>query len=158
MSTAARAAYLLCSALDVAYAGDDTMTIAVHASNGSVFTIVGSSRDTGDATGTKNAPLDFEPRDVAALKHWLRIMLTAAEPKAAISVTVPDPQADELIVWVWNVATFSPLRHHETHRWFPDLDMPSSSHSYGHLTDDYPDGPLLPLTERARRAFAPDYL
>uniref|UniRef100_UPI003F499E65 hypothetical protein n=1 Tax=Streptomyces sp. CA-136453 TaxID=3240050 RepID=UPI003F499E65 len=158
MSAAARAASLLGSALDVAYAGDDTMTVAVHASNGSVFTIVGSSRATGDATRKKNAPLDFEPRDVAALKHWLRIMLTAAEPKAAISVTVPDPDSDDRIVWVWNVATFGPLRHHEIYRWFPDLDMPSASHSYGHLTDDYSDGPLLPLTERARRAFAPDYL
>ncbi|WP_167163074.1 hypothetical protein [Streptomyces sp. MBT27] len=158
MSTAARASYLLASALDVAYAGDANMTLAVHASNGSVFTIDGSSRDTGDATGTKPAPLDFEPRDVAALKNWLRIMLTATEPKAAISVTVPDPETDQLIVWVWNVATFGPLRHHEIYRWFPDLDMPSSSLSYGHLTDHYPDGPLLPLTERARRAFAPDYL
>lgn len=153
MSSRARAASLLATAMDVAYAGDDEMTITVHNTNGSVFTIVGRTTD-----GARRAqevperdPLDFEPKDLAALLDYLARLLVTPMPKGAISVRVPNPDDGGHITWVWSLATFAPLRVAEAEKTFPGVDVPSSGAAYGHISDQEritPTLPLTPLTDR----------
>ncbi|MER7497097.1 hypothetical protein ABT033_31430 [Streptomyces pharetrae] len=153
MSSRARAASLIATAMDVAYAGDDEMTIAVHNTNGSVFTIVGrtSSESRCAEDVPERDPLDFEPKDVAALVDYLASLLVTSMPKGAISVRVPNPENGGHLVWVWSLATLAPLRVAEAEQTFPGVDVPSSHSAYGHISDREritPSVPLTPLTDR----------
>ncbi|MYX26837.1 hypothetical protein GTY75_09170 [Streptomyces sp. SID8381] len=155
MSSRARAASLLASALDTVYADDTEMTVSVHATNGSLVTIVGRAgaepRRT-DGTDAGTSPIDFEPKDLAALLDYLASLLTTPMPKGALSVRVPDPAAGGHLVWVWSLATFAPLRFEEAAKDFPGADVPSSLRAYGHISDRErvsPHLPLTPLTDRA---------
>lgn len=157
MSSRARAASLFATAMDVAYAGDDEMAITVHNTNGSVFTIVGSTSDEPRhaADVPEKDPLDFEPKDMAALLGYLASLLVTPAPKGAISVRVPDPDGGHL-VWVWSLATFAPLRYEESLKDFPGVSVPSSFRVYGCISDREritPALPLTPLTDRTRAEF-----
>ncbi|MFE1289724.1 hypothetical protein [Streptomyces sp. NPDC058751] len=153
MSNRARAASLIATAMDVAYAGDDEMSISVHNTNGSVFTIVGrtSSEPRHAEDVPENDPIDFEPKDLAALLSYLASLLVTPMPKGAVSVRVPDPEKGGHLVWVWSLATFAPLRASEAEKTFPGVDVPSSVSAYGHISDREritPTVPLTPLTDR----------
>lgn len=153
MSSRARAASLLATALDVAYAGDDEMTVSVHNTNGSIFTIVGSTssapRRAEDVP--ENDPIDFEPKDLAALLKYLASLLVTPKPKGAISVRVPDPEKGGHITWVWSLATFGPLRFEESVKDFPGVAVPASLRAYGHISDREPVTPAMPLTPLTNR-------
>ncbi|MFI8265359.1 hypothetical protein [Streptomyces sp. NPDC085665] len=158
MSNRARAASLIASALDVAYGGDDTMTISVHAPSGSVFSVTGStsSEERRAEDVPERDPIDFAPCDLTSLIDWLAQILAGPAAKGAISVRVPDPEtsAGEL-VWVWSLATYGPLRDQEAEEVFPAVEVPTSHGAYGYLTDEYLPadgffcGPLTPLTGNA---------
>ncbi|MFF9192709.1 hypothetical protein [Streptomyces rochei] len=157
MSSRARAASLLATAMDVAYAGDDEMAITVHNTNGSVFTIVGrtSTESRLAEDRPEREPLDFEPKDMAALVDYLASLLVTPAPKGAISVRVPDPDGGHL-VWVWSLATFAPLRAEEALKDFPGVSVPCSFAAYGCISDREritPALPLTPLTDRTRVGF-----
>ncbi|MFG3132915.1 hypothetical protein ACGFZU_35105 [Streptomyces tendae] len=149
MSSRARAASLLATAMDVAYAGDDEMAITVHNTNGSVFTIAGRTSDAPRRAEDvpEKDPLDFEPKDVAALLGYLAGLLLTPKPKGAISVRVPNPETGGHIVWVWSLATFAPLRIDESLKDFPGVDVPSSLRAYGCISDQETATPLMPLTD-----------
>ncbi|MFF4276219.1 hypothetical protein [Streptomyces sp. NPDC001536] len=151
MSSRARAASLLATAMDVAYAGDDEMTIAVHNTNGTVFSVVGHTSDEPRhaADVPEKDPLDFDPKDLAALLNYLASLLVTPMPKGAISVRVPDPERGGHLVWAWSLATFAPLRAADVEKDFPGVDVPSSLRAYGCLTDRSTPNPLMPLTNRA---------
>jgi hypothetical protein len=151
MSSRARAASLLATAMDVAYAGDDQMAITVHNTNGTVFSVVGHTSDEPRHAQDvpENDPLDFDPKDLGALVDYLRNLLTTPKPKGAISVRVPDPEHGGHLVWVWSLATLEPLRPDDAEKDFPGVDVPSSLNAYGCITDRATVNPLTPLTDRA---------
>jgi hypothetical protein len=158
MSSRARAASLLATAMDIAYSGDDEMAISVHNTNGSVFTIVGrtSSEPHRAQDVPENDPIDFEPKDLAALLKYLASLLLTPMPKGAISVRVPDPDKGGHLVWTWSLATFAPLRAPEAEKTFPGVDVPTSVSAYGHISDREritPTVPLTPLTDRTHVEF-----
>ncbi|WNZ14886.1 hypothetical protein [Streptomyces sp. 11x1] len=157
MSSSARAASLLASAMDVAYAGDDEMAITVHNTNGSAFTVAG-----GTSVETRHAedvperdPIDFDPKDLGTLLDYLARLLTTPKPKGAISVRVPDPERGGHITWVWSLATFAPLRFEEAVKDFPGIDVPSTLRAYGCITDDGAPTPLTPITDRVVMTLVP---
>ncbi|MFE0063273.1 hypothetical protein [Streptomyces sp. NPDC059003] len=158
MFTHARAAVLLASAMDVAYDGDDEMAITVHNANGSLFTAVGRT-DTLQrvAAATEKNPLDFDPKDLQALLEYLSRLLTTPKPKGALAVCVPDVDRGGHLLWVWNLATFAPLRDTEAEQEFPGSDIPSSSRVYGCITDQGAPAPAMPITDRVIMTLVPHH-
>ncbi|MEW1657877.1 hypothetical protein [Streptomyces sp. NPDC093707] len=144
----ARAASLIASAMDVAYGGSSRMTITVHNTTGSKMTAISTGATPTDLKG-QSAPVDFAPKDLAALVKYLAALLFTPLPKGAVSVQVPGHATDRPDVWVWSLTSFQPLRPAEAEARFPGVDVPSSSSAYGCITDQKPpttEYPLTPLT------------
>lgn len=146
--------------MDVAYAGDDEMTITVHAATGSTFTIVSHSGDNEPRYAEdvpENEPIDFDPLDLESLLAYLARILGTAGPFGAISVRVPDPETGAELVWVWSLTTFTPLRRHDAEEQLPGVDVPISFSAYGCITDRCAPLPLTPVTDRVVMTLAPSH-
>ncbi|WP_055531307.1 hypothetical protein [Streptomyces graminilatus] len=68
---------------------------------------------------------------------------------------MPDRPQGGHLVWVWSLATMSPLRASDAEQVFPGIDVPTSAGAYGCITDQGAPLPLMPVTDRVVMALVP---
>jgi len=143
--------------MDIAYAGAEEMAVTVHATTGSAFTVVSLTGNDARPRRARdgNVPVDFDPFDLTTLVGYLARLLTTPNPEGALSIRVPDRARGGHLMWVWSLATMSPLRASEAELAFPGIDVPTSTGAYGCITDQGAPLPLMPVTDRVVMALVP---